>query len=743
MSRRLPSISEELDRRMVAYVNRRAGAAIRRGGRAGSGAGKKKAQALYALTGFSAANFYQTQAGGGESGDASGFGAVIGLRVNALGVGASRHLLNRNNGSNGGWLPYISSTNTIAAWFASGAAAAITTPAYQLQPSDVGKFLMIVTWHDGAKVRLAVNRQQVLDGTAITGFSSIAAGMTMSGLATAPSSGPLTAVDLLFTGTFRGTPTFTQLQSLFDDARVLGDMPTTMQGATVTHRNSIKNTLAGQTVVDGQTAPASLPDTVTAATVDALARQGSPTVKVIDTSVDGRKTYGALGFSATSRLQTAAGLGIRGAAPGFTVRLVATFYSLSGTECVAACSGASALTGWAFLRISAALNVYAGTGATALTAAKTLVAGDLGTPALVHLVFNGSTVEIFYNGSSAGVSSSGSYVAANATYPTVIGDTGALGFPGPSQSVYVLGGGNYVMTSAECSADYSAWKATGRLTDVPSKPDLHIYDLTQAIVANGGPDNGFPATVQDRIGTDHLTRVGGLQVGSGNGLRNFDAAHWAQTPGSAAPGSVSGFYAEVLFDYAAAAGIAETLFACSADQSYAAGFAFLQYFGTFGVYGGGQSIFGAAFTPGLWHMALRYDGTVLRAYRNGVIVSTSASYTHTPATSPVTFGIIRPSLPVNTATAANVRGGAYGNTIPTDGEIATAASAALSAGKIVGVPGKFTKLWSLVDDVIDAGGKVPALIRERVAGVDNMAVVGSPLQVAQRVERIWGWEAAA
>jgi hypothetical protein len=134
---------------------------------------------------------------------------------------------------------------------------------------------------------------------------------------------PASTVDSLGLLAFRGVPTRAQLEALVAAIRTRGDVPDAMDGAVITHRWSLRDELRGTVVVDGQTAPAQLTDTVTRAPVDALARQGSPVVRVIDQSADGRRLLGAMGFSASSRLETSPGRGIQGAAAGFHVFAVA------------------------------------------------------------------------------------------------------------------------------------------------------------------------------------------------------------------------------------------------------------------------------------------------------------------------------------------------------------------------------------------------------------------------------------
>lgn len=248
------------------------------------------ASKLYALNAFSGTDYYATQVGGGEAGDAAGFGALVLIRLSAL-SGVARYLFNRSNAGNAGWLVWIDSTNVVKFFCVSGAGAGISSPGFQLTASDVGRVIAIAVQHDGTKARLFINRTQAVDGTAITGYTALALRTTMSGTSASPTTNPATGVQELAWLTFLGTPTTAHLLALFDAIRPCGgDMPSkaaaeaAMPGTTVTHRWSLKEVLAAANlpVVDGQAAPATIPDSVTAATVDAMTKTGAPTVKVID-----------------------------------------------------------------------------------------------------------------------------------------------------------------------------------------------------------------------------------------------------------------------------------------------------------------------------------------------------------------------------------------------------------------------------------------------------------------------------
>lgn len=712
---------------------------------------------LYALSSFSGANYFATQPPpGGEVGVGTGTGAVVLAQLTAKASSSAQRMLftSRTAGAVGWGIETNGFRDTIKVAFCNGSGA-ISGPTWTFTASDVGKIFLFVGWLDGALVRGLCNRAEPNAGTTFTGTYSASTAPTSIGCLNGNGGFPETdGIAVLATLTFRGTPSLANLQALCDITRAKGDVPTPAEwNYGVTHRWSLKDALVGLPVVDGQTAPASLADTVTGATVDRMDRAGAPVVKVIDTSVDGRKTYGAQGWSATTYLYKALHATSQTTGFHFVIRWRFDLGGISSTRMLLDCSsgttgfqvlvnGATISAAYAWLRTWNAVGTQVDT-PTTVGMLQTAGAGDAGIVYLCGFFDPVSQKIEFYANKTRQGTGTACVGHSDGSAPLYVGGRPSGLTPLGAQSIFDLSFGASPLTAGEISTMVDASEAAGTLVAIPGKT-LARYVITSDVTENGGPDNGVPSTVRDRVGTDHLTRVGGLQVGTGSGIAKFDTAHYIQSVGASAPGVGTGFYAECLFDYVPAASLAETIFACSADQSYGTGFAFLQYFGTFGVFGGGQSIYGGALTPGPNHFALRYDGSVLRGYKNGAIVSTSASYTHTPSTSPVTFGIIRPSAPINAASAAGIRGGAYGAAIPSDAEIAAAASAALSAGKLVGIAGKTSKLWSLVDDVIVAGGKVPSLYAERISGgaPDRLVLIGAPLQVAQRAERIWGWEAA-
>ncbi len=519
MGRRLPSLHDELAMRAAAYVDRRGGAGLRRGGRGrgGAAAAKKAVAKLYALGGFSPSSYYATLSGGGEAGVASGFGILLFAYQRKM-PGKTGVAFHRSSGSNQQGYAFFTNTTSGGRQDAyTGNNAAVISTVLALAAGDLSRArvsLLRLTaagaqelWIDSVKRASAAN-------ASYTPFN----GAAQLGNWTANTAHNQDSQDIIGALTYRGDPSDAQILALFGAARTTGDVPTKaaaealMPGTAVTHRWSLRDTLlVPVTVVDGDAAPAVLADTVTGASVDAMGKVGSPVVRVIDPSTYPRTSYGALGFSSTAFLRTAPGAGFRGSPSGFTVRVPVTFWSLSGNEYFAHCAPTSGYRGWMFSRNATTLNFSIGNSTATISATKTLTAADLGYPRLLHLVYDGTQVEGFLDGVSVG-KVTGAFVAATGSEPVTIGTLATLAAVG--EVVYGLAGANYIATAAEVAADFAAWQRTARLADITAaKPDANRYELSLDVAANGGPDAGVPAAVQDRVGTDHVTRQGtNLQV---------------------------------------------------------------------------------------------------------------------------------------------------------------------------------------------------------------------------------------
>lgn len=709
------------------------------------------ASKLYAISGITGVDHFATASGGGEAGVGTGFGTALLFLPRSYNPVANQMLAhNRNAGGTLGRQTYLMTTGAMNfyAWDGGGTVRIATvTPS----PRVFGQITMLLCQHTGSSIRAILDRLALSGSLALTGYSPNAPAREYLGMISGLD--PANRVDFLGYVTFRGVPTDAQLQTLYDLTRTKGDVPTAAEWPYgVTHRWSLRDVLAAANVpvTTGTVAPATIPDSVTAATVDTMTRNGSPTITVIDPSTDGRLSYGVLGFSATSVLQSAAGASFRGNGAGFTVRVVATFYSIAaGVEYYASC--ATPGVGWSFQRSAAVLNYYVGNGA-AVNAAKTLTAADLGVPHLLHMVWNGSTVEGFFDGVSVGVSAAGGFSAAAGTIPVTIGALGLTATnPATNESVFALSGANYVVTSAEVAADYANWRNTQRLANITaSKPDANRYDLTTDTVANGGPSAGIPATVLDRVGTDHLTRVGtGLQVAQRverlwsyestpilYGAEAFtDADYYEAAAGGV--GDAAGFWATVVLTPTALGASATRVLLSTASvgrgwdirtggSNATLSVSFIDGAGT--QRSSGAGVLGAAAVGKTHLFTFGWEASTakLRVYLNRAEIGTGTTATgHVAGLGSVRLGrSMFASLP---APDLRAYGFALGNGAPTLAQVQAHHDAILAAdGRIQALAGLTTTM--LVDATLDAqaaGGTLGTTLQDR-SGSNHMTRAGAP-----------------
>lgn len=524
---------------------------------------------------------------------------------------------------------------------------------------------------------------------------------------------------------------------------------------TTTHRWSLREVLraVNHRVVDGQTAPASLPDTITAATIDSMNRQGAPTVRLVDPSVEGRRSYGILGALSTSYLEGASLS--RTAASGYWFALWAIPWSI-------AANGQSYKWLMDFGASGKSCGIYVASGNSLVVQgsninapAVTLTSLQVGLPMLITGVMRGAAIEAYINGVSTGAPAACTDAGAPSLLrlgANLVNTAWGLDW---SLFGYAMGRVAGGITAQEVADHYAACVRAGRIVPIVGKTE-HYVDLTQDVVANG-PDNGIPVQALDRIGTDHLTKFGGYAVAF-NGLQDAGVSqagqpsvNYARAVGRVLSGNTSGWWAESL-TYRTSGMIAgqsaATIFGEADGSLSTGGWRFSEAGGNAWVQvranGATQTFSTAAWlTPGLNHVAVRYDGSQFFCYLNGVLrVTSAAGMVYEPATTGATAFGTSWGAGSGTYSAFNhaIRGGSGGNVAATDAEIVAAANTALSTGKVVGVPGKTAVLWSITDDIAEAGGRVPSVLRERIGGVNNMFTVNGALQVAQVVEHVWSYE---
>ncbi len=468
------------------------GTALSRAFGTGLGTPSRGDKLLYALTGFSASSYFATQAAGGEAG-VQNFGIVTMFRVTALGAGATRFFGQKlNSVTPAGWQKFFRTTNEVQASFrATGAY--VDTPSVALTASDVGRVHVAIAHLTTTQARMLVDRVERGPGTAITTYvpGNTAQMIGQNGGLT----GAATGIDIIETATFRGSPTDTQLQAAFDAIRASGTIPTSLAGMTLTHK------WPDRALLKTLTAPATIPDVVTNATADALTKTGAPTVTTIDLTRDGRRTLGAQ-FGGTSCLETAVGAGIQGVASGFWGIFAGPLYAIqTGSQMIVHCNSGS--TGW-FCQYNGAVLRFAVYIAGALVEATnyTLTSADLGRDLWVGFHYTGSAVRLYFRGAQVGSDVAAGAFTPAASMPMRFG-LWQTSQPLTAAGMFSFVGGQANPSAADFANAWTNYQATSRLAAL-SGLTKNRYELTEDCL----PTESVPATVQDRVGTDHLTRVG-------------------------------------------------------------------------------------------------------------------------------------------------------------------------------------------------------------------------------------------
>ncbi len=712
---------------------------------------------LYGLANLSPSNYLSTAIGGGEAGTAAGFLLGFLWRLDFLTTVTTNYWFGRG-GAGEGTLIYTTPTPAMGCRLTNGAAADVLLAEDRLTASDIGKLYLTLVQHDGANGR-HWSRRSNLSTVAITGYTPAAARATTFGFVNTPNG--LTAL-----GGFaaRGTPTAAQVQALFDTVRSLGDVPTAIEGATMTHRWSLRDELRGTVVTQGQAAPAQLTDTITRAANDALARVGAPTVVKIDPTIEGRRTLGAQGFSAGNTLTTAPGKGVRGSASfviGFRSRGDS---SPSGTEYLASCLVGTppGFGGWDISTPGGggAVNTRMcdSTGAYTSAPAIPLVAGERGAPFYGFIVCSGGFLRSYTAKIGQPLVECGSAVAINGYKAAALtesmrigaGSSGAL--PTAAHSMFALQGGDGSPTMAQLAECVEASERTGVFQPIAGLTNGHLYDLTADILASGLED--VPAVVLDRIGTDHIARggpdyqIGGRRALRLNGLGAAIASGLATAPGGGILGAAT-LTVSALFVPISAASVVSVLASRCSTQGW--NFTWLPA-GTLNALvrtATSGDVGSATYTvlPGdygtMMHLALVWTGTQLFFYINGVQVGAPVACTgvHTPvSTLPMLIGSQSNGYSMtNNGGFVAIGGGAY---VATQAELAAQATASIAAGRLVAIPGKTDeRRYNFDHDAVDQGTPLPARCVNRANATDDPLVrIGSGLTLAQRKERVWSYE---
>jgi hypothetical protein len=633
--------------------------------------------------------------------------------------------------------------------------------------------MLVIGVHDGSKLRLYVKRVEIGTGTTISGFSPgtgpMRVGVRADGLA---SSHADKATVFGWSGGL-GVPTAAEILQLFDDVERTGQiasipakttvltdltqdiagnggaMPTTYADRIGTSPLTRVGTLEVSTdVATAPAAPLQLTDTATHATADAMVRNGLPTVRVIDPTIEGRRMLGAQGYSASSYFAAAIGAGIRSSAAGLFVAVSMRFDSLpAGNQTIAALCDVTTFYEWQFYQSGSLLRFFIndGVGGKASTS-YTVVASDIGIPLLLIGQYTGTGVQLYVCrpgmrpvATGADTAASGVISAAAASAEMRIGGVNGLSQPFISGSVFALSGGSGTsMTLTEVTALYQSWEATGRLP-VTSKTQ-HLYELTSDVRASGVEI--APAIVLDRVGTDHLTRIGfGAQMSGatflGVGPYVNNTTSWKTALGGGIQGGPSmHVIADVYLTRIPTA--AEHIVGCENGSGW---YLFITAAGAIGIGIGGIGELGIyTLVPGDLNRTLRIvlnninrdtyvwvNGVNTGHWNTGSFIATANAYMIVGQRFVGTQSLISGYVKL-------VQGGSSASL--TDPEIATISADLTQPPPLTA--GKTQKRYLFELDVV--GGVVQGRSIERISGNDDLVLSGSGLTLAQRTERLWSYE---
>lgn len=472
---------------------------------------------LYALSNLGAANYAITAGTGGEKGSASpwcGF-VMFDPRVASTNL---RRICGSWVGSSG-WTLDLLASGALQLSMADGSGTTYKSATISsFLPIDFGRVCVAFFGWDGTTLRLELGRGLLAATVAMTAMvpitaTSVGEGVSNNGEGASGSGTNFSGGSWYAMATFSGAPTLTQRQAYWDAARKASDLPAALGGCTPRHRRSLRDALAGQSVVDGQTAPDSMADTVTGASVDALARVGTPTVRAIDASTEGRKSYGVIGAGAGNFYQTAVGAGLIGQSAGFSIALRATLDSLAASTkgyLVAQHTGSNAGFYVSLANAGAGtLRFAVANGSPAMVfAGVTLTAADVGVPILLECEHDGTTLRVRINGVERATQPITGYTQITTT-SFGVGGAPTNNYPLEGATVWQVATGNGALTAGERSAIAASFASTGLLVPVAGK-HAHHWNPTLDAAADV---TTAPATLVDRIGVNNLSRAGtGTQV---------------------------------------------------------------------------------------------------------------------------------------------------------------------------------------------------------------------------------------
>lgn len=724
-------------------------------------AGRKPVYELMrGVKGFTAANFLATQNPGGEAGVSTGFGILVLARLEALGS-TNRSLFHRTNATTQGYIAVVSNANQLISYLGNGSgltnASVASCPA--LVASDVGRaFVFGAFYRNDNTVRQLFNRDE-RGAAGFAGSYQAFSGPMLVGddISSFPAGTGLTIFGVV---AFQGLPTSLQLTAYVDATRQLRDLPDTIAGATMTHHWSVRRELLKS--VD-QAAAVNLVDNVTGAGADLMTRNGTALQNVtVSEEIDGRKSYGAYGFLLQHYIGTAMPGGISGAASGFHVCWYGIMWAAPGVTMLVGREPNTSTSGWRLVTLgNLTFSAVNGSGSVVNSAQRAWVTADIGIPIVIHGVHTGTAVQLYFNGVQVGadVAITGFTAYSHGTFVGIRPATATtFDIPSSLSECFGVEGGNYPLTAAEVAIHAAKVLASGRIQSISGKSE-HLWDFTQDIA----PTELLPSTIQDRIGTDHMTvtTIRTVTSGSKQGVTGFsDLTYYQSALNAGIAGQAAGFWVAVYMIVTSQA-VANTTRDLAGRRvgSGTSGWSLNTYttnatVSFFCANGVGSGVTSPAYTITAGDVSGAvallvvgvHDGSNLRLYVKGAEVGSGTAITGFTTSIVTNMGLGNNNSAFNGGMPFGeppdgvvILGFAGGHAVPTLGEITTMDTDSASANDIVAIPGKTDHLWSLKQDIVDAGGVLPIRSLDRI-GTDHLQLIGSGLQVSPRTERVWSYE---
>lgn len=666
---------------------------------------------LYGLANFSAANFFKSAVGGGEPGIASGFGAIALVRWHEIPTGSQMVAQRVNGSATAGW--YIQTSGAaVRAICVSGAGSPVISATYTLAPSDVGRVMLVEACLDGAGMLwLGVNGVIAGAGVAITGYTPAESQPMRFGI-WETTQGFVSGCLLSFAA-WRGTLSVAQRRAYADAARMLGDLPSTMQGATITHRVSVRDQLRGQAIPS--------------------------------------RRYGARAF-ASGAYFTVPATAMPGSLSGFNIRLRLRHDSTPAKNSTLL-ENADGAKGLSFYYTSGSLRVYNYATGTDVASYSISSADYAVAPNVYTIAFTGTTWRL-YKGDTLIVENAGSYVVPSAQ--------GAIGI--------------YLPTLINAASAFSMFEVAYSL-GVPAVPELTAMIASGTLVIPDKTDHrwllgdslGVPASAQDLVGTEHLPRVGTLELAvhtptapaapatledtitraapdafarqgspavvtidpSRDGLRALGVQGWNAANALEGPANSGNFPTTGMY-YVAIHRI---------DGANVSGTPFLMH-GSLSIRGAGGygnvAVAAAASTAG-WNAAPYYGvvaihiavntGSVHRYYvdtgSGPQQIGTDVADVLPPSTGQALAIGRRTNIPAQNADNSSWFGSAWGAIPggPTLAQVTALCASIRASGHIQGIPSAMLHLWDPLIDMAAAGEMVPTQVLDRI-GTDHLNNVG-------------------